>query len=437
MKARRFVIGALVAFLALGGLAHGNGLNLNSLGTRALTMGGAFVGLADDFSAVFWNPAGAAGFKTRYLGFYATDIIPSSTYRLDVPAPAGTATLVNAKSKLSHYLGGMFAYYHPVSDRLVLGFGAYTPSGIGINWTGSDLVALSGGKSYDWSSKVGLFSLSPLVAYKVNDMISIGAALNINYGMFSINMHAGEAELPVPPYAMDLGQYEESMNGWGLGATFGILVKPSDRLSAGLTVRTPSAVKYKGDGLISNLTLLGFNAASSLERSITFPLWIAGGVAVRPMDRLLITADVQWTKWSAIKTLDTTFVDPAWKALMAMSGQDSRKMDWSDKAQIRFGAEYAASDALALRAGYYYDPTPAPDTTLNILLPSYTFNVVTAGVGYKIVGLQLDFGFEYLMGKDRNVPYLKTLTDPAFASAMPGAYTMTLLVPNISVGYRF
>lgn len=437
MKTRRFAISALVAFLALGGLVRGNGLNLNSLGTRALTMGGAFVGLADDFSAVFWNPAGAAGFKTKYLGFYGTDLIPSSKYRLDVPMPSGTATLVDAKSKLSHYLGGMIAYYHPLSDRLVLGFGAYTPSGIGINWNGSDLLALAGGKGYDWSSKVGLFSLSPLVAYKINDMISVGAALNVNYGMFSLNMHAGEAELPVPPYVLDLGQYEESMSGWGLGATFGVLVKPSDRLSAGLTVRTPSTVKFKGDGLISNLAMLGFNDASSLERSITFPLWIAGGVAVRPMDRLLVTADIQWTKWSQIKALDTTFADPAWKAMMAMSGRDSQKMDWSDKAQIRFGAEYVASDAFALRAGYYYDPSPAPDTTLNILLPSYTFNVVTAGVGYKTAGLQIDFGVEYLMGTERNVSYVKTLTDPAFASAMPGAYKMTLLVPNISVGYRF
>lgn len=437
MKTRRFGIAVLVAFLALGGLAYGNGLNLNSLGTRALTMGGAFVGLADDFSAVFWNPAGAAGFKTKYLGFYATDLIPTSTYRLDVPTPAGMATLVNAKSKLSHYLGGMFAYYHPVSDRLVLGFGAYTPSGIGINWNGAELAALAGGKNYDWSSKVGLFSLSPLIAYKINDMISVGAALNVNYGMFSLNMHAGEAQLPVPPYALDLGQYEESMSGWGLGATFGVLVKPSDRVSFGLTVRTPSKVTFKGDGNISNLTMLGLSGASKLERSITFPLWIAGGVAVRPMDRLLLTADVQWSKWSVVKSLETTFADPAWKAMMAMSGRDSQKMDWSNKAQIRFGAEYAASDALALRAGYYDDPTPAPDTTLNILLPSYTFNVITAGVGYKISGLQLDFGVEYLMGKDRSVSYLKTLTDPAFATAMPGAYHMNILVPNVSVGYRF
>ncbi len=437
MRIRQFRIVALVACLALSGLAYGNGLNLNSLGTRALTMGGAFVGLADDFSAVFWNPAGAAGFRTKYLGFYLTDLIPTSRYRLDVPTYDGMATLVSAKSKLGHYLGGMFAYYHPVSDRLVLGFGAYTPSGIGIKWPENGLAPLSGGGLYDWSSKVGLFSLSPLVAYKVNDMISVGAALNVNYGMFSINMHSGILELPGPPYALDLGQYEESLSGWGLGATFGVLVKPSDRLSFGLTVRTPSTVTYKGDALIANLDLLGFSETSDVRRSITFPLWIAGGVAVRPADRLLLTADIQWTQWSKVKSLDAKYADPVWKAMMDLSGMDSQKMDWSDATQVRFGAEYTLSDALALRAGYYYDPTPAPDTTLNILLPSYTFNVVTAGFGYKVVGIQLDFGVEYLMGRDRGVSYLKTLTDPAFATAMPGAYHMNILVPNLSIGYRF
>ncbi len=208
-------------------------------------------------------------------------------------------------------------------------------------------------------------------------------------------------------------------------------------MSFGLTVRTPSTVTFKGDALVSNLDILGFSETSDVRRSITFPLWIAGGVAVRPIERLLVTADVQWTQWSKVKSLDAKYADPVWKAMMDLSGRDSQKMDWSDKAQIRFGAEYTATDALALRAGYYYDPSPAPDTTLNILLPSYTFNVVTAGVGYKVAGLQLDFGFEYLMGKDREVAYLKTLTDPAFASAMPGSYHMNILVPNISVGYRF
>jgi long-chain fatty acid transport protein len=64
MKKKRMLFG-LAALLALSAMSFANGLNLNSLGTKALTMGGAFVGLADDFSAIFWNPAGLANFKNK------------------------------------------------------------------------------------------------------------------------------------------------------------------------------------------------------------------------------------------------------------------------------------------------------------------------------------------------------------------------------------
>ena len=38
---------------------------------------------------------------------------------------------------------------------------------------------------------------------------------------------------------------------------------------------------------------------------------------------------------------------------------------------------------------------------MNILLPSYDFNALTFGLGYQTKGLCLDFGLEYLMGKER------------------------------------
>ena len=55
-----------------------------SVGTRAQGMGGAFVGVADDASAVYWNPAGLAG------GAYFSLVIDGNTAR-SVPddAPQG------------------------------------------------------------------------------------------------------------------------------------------------------------------------------------------------------------------------------------------------------------------------------------------------------------------------------------------------------------
>ena len=87
MKKTKMFFAAAIFICLFSSMALANGLNLNSLGSRALAMGGAFVGLADDFSAIYWNPAGIIQFKRKYFGFYATDIIPSGTYeRTEVPA---------------------------------------------------------------------------------------------------------------------------------------------------------------------------------------------------------------------------------------------------------------------------------------------------------------------------------------------------------------
>ncbi|MBE0461491.1 MAG: outer membrane protein transport protein [Candidatus Aminicenantes bacterium] len=442
MKIAKSFFVFLIALSLLSSLTLANGLNLNSLGTRALSMGGAFVGLSDDFSAIFWNPAGVAQFDKKYFGFYGTDLIPSSTYEMTTVFPGvGPLTLVDAKTKTKHYLCGMAAYYHPVTENLVAGIGVYTPSGLGAEWNGADFAAIShNNPSLDWRSKIALVTISPVIAYKLNDQISLGATLNINYGMFDLAMHAGSAlvEIPVPPYYMevDLGQYEESMTGWGYGATFGILVKPNEMFNLGATFRTASTVKFSGDGSISNLSLLGFNSTSDIEREVTWPMWIAGGVAVKPIDNLTLTADIQWTQWSKMDVMKSEFKDSIWKILMAQSGDDERPLHWSDATQIRFGAEYKF-ETIALRGGYYYDPSPSPDKTMNVLLPSYNFNVITVGIGYFLDNLSIDVGFEYLTGKERNVLYEKVLLDPEYEAAMPGVYNMKIFVPNISISYKF
>jgi long-chain fatty acid transport protein len=437
MKPQKTAFVALLLVLGLNSLVLANGLNLNSLGTRALSMGGAFVGLADDFSAIYWNPAGIANFQKRYLGFYGTDVIPSATYFSQAPTEIGLVTLVDAKSMTKHYLSGMLTYYQPINERLVAGVGVYIPSGLGSAWDGEDFTAVTANTAYLWESRIGLVTISPAIGYKVNDQVSIGATFNINYGMFNLKRWAGTMELPDPTGTFDLGQYEDDQNGWGFGATFGVLVKANDMLSFGATVRTPSKVHFSGTSAISNLTLLGYKEMSDSERDITWPWWIAGGVAFRPMDDLIVTADLQWTQWSALDEIETKFKDSAWSLFMVGSGKNITPLHWKDALQIRFGAEYMLYQNVGLRAGYYYDPAPAPDKTLNILLPSFDFNVLTLGIGYDLGGVVLDFGFEYLMGKEREVDFAKWLLDPAYESAMPGIYKMKIAVPTLSVSYKF
>ncbi len=450
-KAKTCVL-AFLCVCFLSSLAGANGLNLNSLGTKALAMGGAFVGLADDFSTIYWNPAGMTAFSKKNLGFYATDIIPSNSYRLTADVPAvGSVTLVNADSASKHYLSGLLAYYHPINEKFVAGFGIYVPSGLGAKWDGADFAQASGGNpGLEWRSKIGLITFSPALAYKVNEKLSVGGSLNINYGQFDLATYAGETEAPLP--VVDLGQYEESLSGWGVGVTLSALFKPIEKLSVGATFRTASTVKFTGDATISGMTDLGtalgtpLNQTSAVERDVTWPMWFAAGVAFKPMERLTLTGDLQWTQWSKIDTIDSVYNDAFWAVMMADSGEDSRPMNWSNALQVRFGAEYRIKN-YAIRGGYYYDPSPAPDQTMNVLVPSYDFNVITLGFGYNLNGLQLDFGLEYLIGKDRSVPFnvvpiivppfFDIQMDPGYETAMPGVYDLNIIVPTVSVSYRF
>jgi long-chain fatty acid transport protein len=434
LKTQRVFTLALLSVLGLSSLALANGLNLNSLGSRALSMGGAFVGLADDYSAIFWNPAGMAQFDKRYLGFYGTDVIPSGSYLLQRPTQGGLLTVVDAKTQSKHYLSGLLAYYHPINDYLVAGIGLYVPARLGSAWDGDDFTNLSDGTAYEWESKIGLVTISPGVSYKISEMISVGATLNINYGMFSMKRWAGSAD------EFDFGQYEMNLKGWGFGATAGVLVKASDMLSFGATIRTPSRVKFSGDASISNIDLIGYKETSEAETvspHITFPLWIAGGVAFRPLPGLTLTGDLQWTQWSTLDEVELKFIDQSWSDFMAQSGENKMHLEWEDALQVRFGAEYMLRENLALRGGYYYDPSPATDKTMNFRLPNYTFNAFTLGLGYSLNGLVIDFGFEFLLGNERDVPYAKVQVDPAFVYAQPGTYDMSMVVPNISISYKF
>ncbi len=425
-----------VVLIALTGISlSANGLNLNGVGSKAIAMGGAFIGQADDYSAIFWNPAGLAQMKNSSLSFFGTSLIPTGTYVF--PAYG-----IDAQSKAGMYPSGALTYFKPIHEKLVIGIGAYVPAGSGAEWDVEDLKALSlnltqdgAGNTLTWKSMIGVISVSPVVSYQISESFSVGASLNVNYAFMKLQKPA-TFQLPVSPtvtlkYAE---QYKEDTTALGVGATFGMMFKPIEKLSVGLTVRTPVSITFKGDatnGLASNpfiqMAAPGMPTESGVERKATWPLWAGLGVSFKPVDRLTLNADVQYTQWKKIQAIEADYDNAMWQAMFAAGG--ALDLKWENKVQYRVGMEYAVSEKLALRAGYYYDPSPSPVETLSILLPEITYNVITAGFGYKTDKLSLDLCFEALMGKDAE--------SPLPGGTMPGTHGMTILVPNIALTYRF
>ncbi len=422
---RSRTIAVMIMLILAIGIAYPNGLSLNSIGPKGFGMGGAFVGLADDYTAVYWNPSGLTQMQNNFIGAFATDVIPMGTYKF--PA-AG----IDAKEKTNNYISPnlMGMYHFGASNNLTFGLGVYVPAGIGSEWEGNDLKNLDSGRVYAWMSKIAVVNISPSAAYKFSDNFSIGVAVNILYGMFDLQ-HPG-MPLGQLPRAVPAMQFTESSHGFGCGMTIGALYKASDKFSVGVTFRSQAIVKMSGT--MENPFMAsafdpvpGTPPSADFTRDIGWPMWIAGGIAFRPIDNLVVAFDVQYSAWSKTEdTLRTEFTDPKWEL---QKNAYNLALNWNDATQIRLGADYTANQNLDLRAGVYIDPAPAPDETYSILFPSISYTGISLGAGYKVSNFVIDLGMEYLIGKDRDIA--------AANNVLPGTYGMNIPAWSLGVGYAF
>lgn len=425
MKKIRTILITLFLIFAVSSSALANGLSLNSVGARALGMGGAFVGLANDGSAIYWNPAGLAGQESAVMGYF-TGVMPLATYKNDM----NPSNVIDASANSKLYpTGGLFVNYS--MDKWAFGLGVFVPAGLGVEWNAEDLYG-AGVAGKDLMSEIGVISISPSAAYQVTEQFSLGLAVNIYYGMFDM------AQPVASPFGAD--QFVESSTGTGVGFTIGAKYDFSEKFSLGVSFKTSTKVSMTGDATntlfpkIPNAppAMVPGPEESTFSRDVTWPMWIAGGIAYKPSEVWTITLDAQYSQWSELDKLVAEYDDPYWKA--AMEGDNEFELNWIDAVQIRVGAEYLVSKVSAIRLGYYYDPAPAPDETLNILFPSSTNHVITAGYGYSGEKIFVDFGIEYLLGAERDIPF--DSSDPE-KYEMPGKHQMDVFAFGIGIGYKF
>jgi long-chain fatty acid transport protein len=262
-------------------------------------------------------------------------------------------------------------------------------------------------------------------------MFSVGVAANISYGMFDM-----KRPLDATGEGMMDSQYEESSTGIGFSGSVGVMIKPIDILSIGLSFKTENKIAFEGTA--KNEALKAANAyESDFKRDMAWPLWFGGGVAVKPFKGLTVAVDVDWSQWS--KTEDEIVTDYGNATWMAALSEDSKKlkMHWKDCMQIRAGVQYEVDECIAVRCGFYTDPAPAPDETLNIIFPSISYNAICIGGSYKFSSFNVDLGLEYLMGEDRVVPFnpLDAAWRVKYKDAIPGTHGMNIFSASLGVSY--
>ncbi len=423
----RLATTALLAGLLLAPtLGHAAGFGLYEAGTRALGMGGAYTGLADTPSALFFNPAGLALQRGLSVEGNVTLVLPNFTYDTTVP---GTNTPITVDGEQNIFTIPSVYLNYRLHERVAVGLGTYVPFGLGVEWA----------KSYDnkntripwWGRHIvqeielQTVSLNLSAAVKLHDRIYIGAGFVVGIGAVSL-----KRAVTLSAARADDIDVEVAGDDIGFGATAGLLVKViPGLLNVGVAYKSAMTFTFSGNAAFTQNGSPDLPAGlrstlidGRVEAPITMPHTISFGITAFPMERLVVGLNVDIVTWSSYNELNVDFVDTPQLS-------SSERKDWSNTFQLRIGTEYQIlDDNLPVRLGFIYDQSPVPDDTVSPELPDTDRYWVTLGVGYRLYGVQADLAYQFLI----------TANDATSESApIVGTRSATAHILALGLGYGF
>lgn len=387
-------------------ITFAGGFLTGTQGAKAMGMGHAFVGQASDASAIYFNAAGLTNLKGINFLAGTTLISPSVDFTGPTPLTTKTSTVDRTFTPINVY-----GTYN-LDNGLAFGIGLYNPYGLGSEWPANWI-----GKRLAVKTELKTFYINPTVAYKITDNLSIGAGFIYVISDVLFYQVADIPAIPIAPGATLPAAPNVGINleGDGTAYTFnlGLLFKPTDNLSLGLSYRHSAEVEYDGDLTFSNLPArpAGFPIGHSDlfpngpgKATIKMPFDLRFGVSFKATQELTINADIQHVGWESYKELAVDFEknSGAW-------GDIKTPKNWKNSTTFRLGGEYAF-DEFAVRAGYVFDGSPIPTNTMDPSLPGKDRHEFNFGLGYQITeNIRVDAAYAYISFdvdvKDSIIPF--------------------------------
>jgi long-chain fatty acid transport protein len=405
----------LVVLLFTAASSMAAGFRLPEQGAKAMGMGMAFTAQADDPSAIYYNPAGIVQLEGQNVMIGGTYIRENGADFSGTTPLTFNAGVFDTESETQEDLDFVIpnAYWtRKAAPDFAYGVGIFAPFGLGQKY---EYRATSIFRNQVTNVEIQTVVVNPTVAWKLNDVLSVGAGVDFMYGKAKLSQ-AGVANVGTP---LNIFQLDLDGHGTAWGYNFGLLLTPSENVKIGAAFRSSFRLDIKD----ANVNLWGIDSTvpfvpnpvppptalsaaqvfggstyhTSASTTINMPATFQLGVAYI-LDRLTLEVDLDWTFWSAFKTLKIDIENNN-----ALLPDANRPENWKDVVGLDVGAEYRVTDPLALRLGFRYDPSPVPADTLSPLLPDADRFFYCAGAGYKFRNWTFDLSYMYLDKKDRTV----------------------------------
>ena len=370
----RFAVTAAFLLFAAG-QAKAAGFALYETSTRGVAMGGATMGQYNDASAVYANPALITDSDRPALLFGTSLINPGMDIELQTPAGSSTYTPEDK------WFPPPFAYYtQKLTDDLWLGFGIYTPFGLGVEHSN-----VWPGRFASVETEILTFDVNPNIAWKVNDRLSLALGLDIVYFDITITRN-----VPVLDRLLDI-----TADAVGFGANAGLAYKITDTLGFGLVYRTEVR-----EELEDTATVDGIPGSWGVWENLTLPQSVSFGLNYSGIEKWNFGVIATWTGWSSYDNLTLHFDQP----LLGTIDEAGADKKWNDVWRLGFGTEYQLSDDTFVEAGYVYDWDPINLDYADYLLPAGDRHILSAGLRTMITdNWEMGIAFAKILVRDEEI----------------------------------
>lgn len=367
---------------------------------NASGLGNAYAGsaaVAEDASTVFFNPAGMTLLPGRNVAFSVDLVRPQAEFSNGGSTNAfgqGPGGNGGDAGDWAAIPAGYMTWQ--LTDRITAGLGVGAPFGLKTQYDSS-----WAGRFHAIKSEIKTVNINPSIAFKVNDVFSIG--LGVNFQRIDADLtNAVNATAIAGAGATALGRIrgDDTAWGWNIGAMFQL--SPDTRLGA--TYRSRVDYKLEGTARFSGLNAGGTAAAPTLNllrggdvtADVELPDTATFSVMQKISDRWTMLGDVSWTGWSTLQKLEVNRVDGV--------NVTTEELKWRDTWRVAFGGTYAYTDALSLKFGLAWDQTPVRDTSRLPRVPDEDRVWLSLGLQWRPNATSaVDVGYAHLFVKDAKI----------------------------------
>ena len=417
------VLGVVVgAACVAAGQAQAGGFALREQSSDG--QGSSYAGIAagGSLSSMFWNPATMTQIPGIQTEIVATGILP---YAANTPAPTSPLFVFGGTGNTAENAlvpSGYFSWQ--VNPDLWLGLSVNSPFGLSVSfpelWAGRDYAANN--------SHLRTYNFTPSVAYALNNWISLGFGVQLQYGDALLNKGISIGAAPFPDFTL-------SGTGWGYGVTAGVTLTPTPATTIGLGYRSALNQKISGNQTVTGV-LAGLSTQGAVNTTLKLPDMVSLGVRQRLDPQWTLLGTFEWTNWSRIGTSNVTQGGaPATVAGIPVTLPFQFKDGW----YFALGAEYQWNDRLTLRAGAGYEKSPITDMVRIPLLPDNDRTWLSGGLTYKVTNaLSFDFAYSHLFVKNSTIDVSAASGNPWFDGVpYQGNVKAHIDIVSVALKYRF